>query len=83
MRPFRQSCRSCPDVFELPGFSEDVVRQTLRRLFSKIRKNIYGEDDGDDGALSDSRRVRTKPHESSLCEACSMGICTQNNECEN
>lgn len=83
MRPLGQSCRSCTDTFELPGFSEDVVRETLRRLFRKIRKNIYNEDDEDDGALSDnSRRVWSKPHESSLCEACRMGICSQKDECE-
>lgn len=84
MRPLGQSCRSCKDTFQLPGFSEDVVRETLRRLFSKIRKNIYDEDDGDGGAHSDnSRRVWSKPHKASLCEACGMGICSQNDECEN
>lgn len=84
MRPLGQSCRRCQDTFELPGFSEDVVRGTLQRLFSKIRKNIYDEDDDDDdgGHSDNSRRGWSKPHESSLCEACNMGICSQNDECE-
>ncbi|XP_003968991.2 receptor-transporting protein 3-like [Takifugu rubripes] len=84
MRPLGQSCRRCQDTFELPGFSEDVVRGTLQRLFSKIRKNIYDEDDDDDdgGHSDNSGRGWSKPHESSLCEACKMGICSQNDECE-
>lgn len=84
MRPLGQSCLRCQDTYELPGFSEDVVRGTLQRLFSKIRKNIYNEDDDDDdgGQSDNSRRGWSKPHESSLCEACKMGICSQNDECE-
>lgn len=82
MRPFGQSCLRCQDTFESPGFSEDVVTEVLRKLFSKIRKNCYGDDDGDgDWDPSDnSRRRGTKPHEASLCEACKDGICTQNEE---
>lgn len=83
MHPLGQACRHCQDTYELPGLSEDVVRRTLKRLFSKIRKNIYGEDDDNDGGHSDnSRRGWGKPHESSYCEACKMGICCQNDECE-
>lgn len=84
MRPLGQSCRNCQDTFELPGFSDDMVRGTLQRLFSKIRKNIYDEDDDDDdgGRSASSGRGWSKPHESSLCEACNMGICSQNDECE-
>lgn len=84
MRPFRQSCLRCQDKFEFPGFSDNVVTEVLCKLFSKIRKNIYKVDDGGDGGHSDnSRRVWTKPHESSLCEACKDGICLQNEEGEN
>lgn len=83
MRPFGQSCRRCNDTFELPGFSEDVARAVLLRLCSKIRKNIYNDPDDDDEPLTNSRRAWGKPHESSLCEACEQGICSQNDECEN
>ncbi|XP_070703044.1 receptor-transporting protein 4-like [Pempheris klunzingeri] len=83
MRPFGQACRSCQNnEFELPGFSEDVVREALLKLFRKIRKNCYGDDDdddGDDGSTS-SAKVWTKPHEASLCQACIMGICCQEDE---
>uniref|UniRef100_A0A3B4U9V7 Receptor-transporting protein 4-like n=2 Tax=Seriola dumerili TaxID=41447 RepID=A0A3B4U9V7_SERDU len=82
MRPFGQACRSCKNnMFELPGFSDKEVEQALVRLFSKIRKNIYGEDDDDDGGSSaSSNKVWTKPHEKTLCQACIMGICTQDND---
>lgn len=80
MRPFGQACQSCNSDFILPGFSEAVVRDSLLRLFVKIRKNCYGVVDDDDDNDGDSQRDtrRTKPHEAELCEACSQGICTQN-----
>lgn len=77
MRPFGQACRSCDDDFTLPGFSEQVARDSLLQLLRKIRKNCYGEVDDDyydDGG--DTQR-HSKPHEADLCEACSQGICTQ------
>lgn len=79
MRPFGQACRRCQDVFELGGFSENEVEHALLRVFAKIRKNCYGEDDDDDDDVSstESTVVRTRPHEESLCEACRMGICCQ------
>lgn len=83
MRPFGQSCRRCQDTFELPGFSEDVVKEALCKLFVKIRKNIYNDHDDDGGPSNNSRRVWTKPHETALCEACRDGICLQNEEREN
>lgn len=81
MRPFGQACRSCAeDSFELPGFSASVVRETLLRLFCKIRKNCYGEvDDNDEPGILGYRR-RTRPHEASLCEACAQGICCQDDD---
>lgn len=80
MRPFGQACRSCRnDEYYRPGFSQDAVEGALVRVFAKIRKNCYGEEDDeeDDGQPADSDKVRTKPHEKSLCEACKMGICCQ------
>ncbi|XP_056154801.1 receptor-transporting protein 3-like [Lampris incognitus] len=80
MRPFGQACRRChDDDFLFPGFSKEEVEKTLLRLFAKIRKNCYGEeedDDDDDGSVC-SDKVRTKPHEETLCEACIQGICCQ------
>lgn len=83
MRAFGQACRRCQeDEFELPGFSKKEVEEALLRLFHKIRKNCYGdEDDDDDGGSSvNSSKVWTKPHEASLCEACKMGICSQDDD---
>ncbi|KAJ8334345.1 hypothetical protein SKAU_G00399840 [Synaphobranchus kaupii] len=75
MRPFGQACRRCNGDFELPGFSTEEVERVLLKLIGKIKKNCYGEEEEDDGDSSSSEKVWTKPHESSLCEACSQGIC--------
>ncbi|KAM3858476.1 receptor-transporting protein 3-like [Diretmus argenteus] len=79
MRPFGQACRRCQDdEFDLPGFSEKEVEEALLKLFAKIRKNCYGEEeDYDDDCSVGSEKVWTKPHEKSLCEACIQGICCQ------
>ncbi|XP_034560057.1 receptor-transporting protein 4-like [Notolabrus celidotus] len=79
MRPFGQSCRRCrDDDYDLPGFTDKEVEEAFIRLFRKIRKNCYGdEDDDDDRSSACSAKVWTKPHEASLCEACTMGICCQ------
>ncbi|XP_037331031.2 receptor-transporting protein 2-like [Pungitius pungitius] len=77
MRPFGQACLTCQnDQFELPGFSEEDVENALLRLFAKIRKNCYGDDNGDVGFSGDNE-VKTKPHEKALCQACRDGICCQ------
>ncbi|KAM9386148.1 receptor-transporting protein 3-like [Pholidichthys leucotaenia] len=77
MRPFGQACRHCKDDFYLPGFSEEEVEYTLERVFSKIRKNCYGEEDEEEDEREEDSRV-SKPHEKALCEACRMGICCEN-----
>lgn len=77
MRPFGQACRRCQDDerYYLPGFSKEEVERALSRLFSKIGKNCYGEED--DSSPMASAKVMTKPHERTLCEACAQGICNQ------
>ncbi|XP_043926215.1 receptor-transporting protein 3-like [Protopterus annectens] len=79
MRPFRQVCDACKsngEHYEIPRFSEDKVEEILLGLLSKIKKNCYREDYHDDGIDSGCSKVyRTKPHKSSLCEACKDGIC--------
>ncbi|XP_060948592.1 receptor-transporting protein 3-like [Limanda limanda] len=79
MRPFGQTCRSCSnDQFQRPGFPEDEVEMAFEKLFSKIRKNCYGEESDNEDDDSPRQEKLTKPHESSLCEACMAGICSQN-----
>ncbi|XP_035285183.1 receptor-transporting protein 3-like [Anguilla anguilla] len=75
MRPFGQACRGCSGNFELPGFSMEEVEKVLLKLIGKIKKNCYGEEEEDNSDSCSPEKVRTKPHESSLCEACSQGIC--------
>ncbi|KAF7211591.1 receptor-transporting protein 2 [Nothobranchius furzeri] len=83
MRPFGQDCRRCQEgFFDFPGFSERAVEEALLKLFSKIRKNCYGEDDGSDRGSTASDKVWTKPHEKALCEACQQGICDQDDDSE-
>ncbi|XP_047461338.1 receptor-transporting protein 4 [Mugil cephalus] len=82
MRPFGQACKRCQDdVFYLPGFAKKEVEHALLRLIAKIGKNCYGEEeDNEDGSSACSTKVFTKPHEKSLCEACRMGICCQDED---
>ncbi|KAK5613755.1 hypothetical protein CRENBAI_016647 [Crenichthys baileyi] len=83
MRPFGQACRRCQDgEFDLPGFAQKEVEHALLRLFSKIRKNCYREkeEESGDGSSTSSTTVWTKPHEKSLCEACLLGICCQEDD---
>ncbi|KAJ8334344.1 hypothetical protein SKAU_G00399830 [Synaphobranchus kaupii] len=75
MRPFGQACRRCTGEFQLPAFSKEEVQKALRKLVSKIKKNCYGENIDGHSSNPSSEKVFTKPHESSLCEACSQGIC--------
>lgn len=78
MRPFGQACQRCGDShFYRPGFSQQDVEDALNRLFGKIRKNCYGEEDYEDNGSGGFDEVRTKPHERALCEGCRMGICCQ------
>uniref|UniRef100_A0A3Q0RVG9 3CxxC-type domain-containing protein n=1 Tax=Amphilophus citrinellus TaxID=61819 RepID=A0A3Q0RVG9_AMPCI len=82
MRPFGQACRRCQDDnFHLPGFYKEEVKQALLRLFTEIRKNCYGEEDdsGESSGLG-TTKVRSKPHERTLCEACHMGFCSQDDQ---
>ncbi|XP_027892402.1 receptor-transporting protein 3-like [Xiphophorus couchianus] len=81
MRPFGQACRQCQDgAFYLPGFTRKEVEHALLRLFSKIRKNCYGEEESDEASSTSSAKVWTKPHEAALCEACRLGICCLEDE---
>ena len=83
MRPFGQICRSCTnEQFQRPGFPQDEIEFALDRLCSKIRKKCYGEESDDDDDRPPRVEKLTKPHESSLCEACKAGICSQAKEQE-
>uniref|UniRef100_A0A3Q3JKV8 3CxxC-type domain-containing protein n=1 Tax=Monopterus albus TaxID=43700 RepID=A0A3Q3JKV8_MONAL len=84
MRPFGQSCHRCSNEYNnkyyRPGFFEVEVKRALLRLFAKIRKNCYGEQDDYDDKSEVRNKVLTKPHEAGLCEACQLGICCKDVE---
>ncbi|KAJ8386292.1 hypothetical protein AAFF_G00174880 [Aldrovandia affinis] len=78
MQPFGQACLRCKGGFKPAGFSPETVETVLLRLISKIKKNCYGEAEEDAGYYGDEK-AGGKPHESSLCEACSRGMCSEAN----
>ncbi|XP_024150668.1 receptor-transporting protein 3 [Oryzias melastigma] len=84
MRPLGQSCRNCQDDnFYFPGFVTKTVEDILIKVFSKIRKNCYMENDENNVPNTEPSTKRyTKPHESSLCESCLLGICNQDDDNE-
>ncbi|XP_038672846.1 receptor-transporting protein 3-like [Scyliorhinus canicula] len=74
IRLFRQGCRNCWNSLELkPQVTHSQIQKVFDRLIPKICKNCYGE------TVEEIERVlehrKTKPHETSLCEACKSGIC--------
>ncbi|XP_078420192.1 receptor-transporting protein 3-like [Cetorhinus maximus] len=74
LRPFQQSCRNCWNNVRLkPQVSHAQMQKVFNRLILKILKNCYRE------TVEDVERNlqyrKTKPHETSLCEACDLGIC--------
>ncbi|XP_053565024.1 receptor-transporting protein 3-like [Bombina bombina] len=74
LKIYRQKCRSCGNQKMLKAsFEEENVKDVLIRLITRIKKNCYYEQ------IEIKRRTngleRTKPHESSLCEACLKGKC--------
>ncbi|XP_041038251.1 receptor-transporting protein 3-like [Carcharodon carcharias] len=74
LRLFKQSCRYCVYNAELkPQVNHNQMQNVFNRLIFKIRKNCYRETVEE--VERDLRYRKTKPHETSLCEACHLGIC--------
>ncbi|XP_067898521.1 receptor-transporting protein 3-like [Heterodontus francisci] len=74
LRPFRQQCRICWNSFmQKPQVNHTQKQQVFDRLISKILKNCYGE--AVEEVERDLQHRKTKPHETSFCEACKLGIC--------
>ncbi|XP_078265980.1 receptor-transporting protein 3-like [Rhinoraja longicauda] len=77
LRLLRQQCRECDNpIWHKPQVYSNEIYQVLDRLIPKILKNCYGVPNLADIARKMNHR-KTKPHESSLCEACEVGICNQ------
>ncbi|XP_043542440.1 receptor-transporting protein 3-like [Chiloscyllium plagiosum] len=74
LRPFQQRCRDCWNSFERkPIINQTQMQKVLDRLILKICKNCYMEEVPE---LERNLQYRkTKPHETSLCEACEWGLC--------
>uniref|UniRef100_UPI00398E3554 receptor-transporting protein 3-like n=1 Tax=Pristiophorus japonicus TaxID=55135 RepID=UPI00398E3554 len=74
MRAFRQQCRNCSNSSQQkPQITNKQLKQVFDRLILKILKNCYGEEVGN--VQRKLLHRKTKPHETSLCEACALGIC--------
>ncbi|XP_067898519.1 receptor-transporting protein 3-like isoform X2 [Heterodontus francisci] len=80
VRFFKQQCRENHDEevnFVKPVFSEENIEQVLDRLMTKIRQRCYNENIGKDHAAFRSDDNLQGPHETSHCEACSLGLCSE------
>ncbi|XP_078062634.1 receptor-transporting protein 3-like [Mustelus asterias] len=74
LRLFRQGCRKCWNPPEQkPQVPRTKIENVFDRLIPKILKNCYGEKIDNVPRIQQHRK--TKPHEKSLCEACALGIC--------
>ncbi|XP_066446264.1 receptor-transporting protein 3-like [Eleutherodactylus coqui] len=75
LRPFRQICRQCAnDFFINPTFQSESVKEILENVILKIRKNCYREK-FERNTPHTKLFIKTKPHESELCEACRIRLC--------
>ncbi|XP_065115511.1 receptor-transporting protein 3-like [Paramisgurnus dabryanus] len=78
VRRFKQKCKNCTDAqMEDPFFSEDNIDVLVERLVKKIRMRCYREDLAEMNRSSIFDGRMNGPHESSHCEACQQGVCSQ------
>ncbi|XP_073717958.1 receptor-transporting protein 3-like [Misgurnus anguillicaudatus] len=78
VRRFKQKCKSCTNAqMEDPYFSKENIDVLVERLVKKIRMRCYREDLGETNRSSIFVGNMNGPHESSHCEACQHGVCSQ------
>ncbi|XP_048460361.1 receptor-transporting protein 3-like isoform X1 [Rhincodon typus] len=74
LRLFRQQCRDCYNPYQhKPTIRQKEMQKVFDRFILKIRKNCYMET-----VTLTERKLqyrKTKPHQTSLCEACALGMC--------
>ncbi|XP_048398654.1 receptor-transporting protein 2-like [Stegostoma tigrinum] len=74
LRLFRQQCGDCGNTYPLkPSINQKQMHKVFDRLILKIRKNCYME--AVDLTERNLQYRKTKPHKTSLCEACECGLC--------
>ncbi|KAI4901561.1 hypothetical protein NFI96_011367 [Prochilodus magdalenae] len=76
---FKQKCRRCAEAkMEEPRFTVENIDVMVEKLIEKIRIRCYGEEPEESNRnLRFTGRV-DGPHERMHCEACIMGVCSQN-----
>ncbi|GCB63475.1 hypothetical protein scyTo_0013208 [Scyliorhinus torazame] len=82
VRFFKQQCRRDHEDevgFVEPSFNEENIKQVLGRLMTKILQRCYKEYVGEGTAFFGRDNYLDGPHERRHCEACSLGICNQDN----
>ncbi|XP_041647906.1 receptor-transporting protein 3-like [Cheilinus undulatus] len=78
VRRFCQNCKRCYNApMERPSVESDNIDILMESLMEKIRIKCYHEDLGKRNRPFRKLDVNN-PHEPSHCEACRLGICTQN-----
>ncbi|XP_051482813.1 receptor-transporting protein 3-like [Apus apus] len=79
MRVFRQACRRCPDPqLEEPEFSQETMERLLHNLVLNILKDFYHMPIQPSDLMEvvvDA--VVAGPHDSTRCEGCQLGFCSQ------
>ncbi|XP_060690082.1 receptor-transporting protein 3-like isoform X1 [Hemiscyllium ocellatum] len=77
----KQQCRQNHAIeanFVEPVFDEENIKQVLNRLIAKIRQRCYHESIEKHTTWCESNVEVQGPHEKKHCEACKLGICTEN-----
>ncbi|XP_009563937.2 receptor-transporting protein 3-like [Cuculus canorus] len=79
MRVFRQACRRCPNPpLEEPKFSQETMERVLHNLVLKILKYCYRVSIQPSDLLEVVVDVPVVgPHDSTHCEGCQLGICSE------
>ncbi|XP_051549464.1 receptor-transporting protein 3-like [Myxocyprinus asiaticus] len=78
VRRFKQKCRRCAEAqMEDPNFPVENIDVLVERLVGKIRMRCYRENLGETNRASKFHGRVNGPHESSHCEACREGVCSQ------
>ncbi|XP_020916992.1 receptor-transporting protein 3 [Exaiptasia diaphana] len=74
---FGQKCNSnCTDTFQKPRWYREEIEKVLSNILQKIGEKFYSFKPKESDTKTRQGRPR-KPHNTSMCEACQMGVCNK------
>lgn len=80
MQLFGQQCRKCPPgnrPYTDPIYEPEKIRTIIGALQERIGRDCYGKPrPAKPRNPNDDQNAITGPHESRLCEACRLGVCS-------